>query len=338
MKNLIQICALFSLTAIAGAQQTQLPTIELANDPSASDSNLVLPAFNGQSRITDAKDVTVRILERSGSKENTRSLRLLPMAGSEKLRFSGRADRSIVMQFTPATGDISFQADAARMDELVNTPGLPMGQDAVRAALQHLAALRLMPENPRELVVRHIGGVRLAQVDDGVPTQEFNKITSVQFGRRIGGIDVAGPGSKIIVQLGEDGRLVGLTRRWSELTMVPSTTRDMVPASAIPAIVSLDLQKTHDKAMKIQAGQPRLGFFDDGKGRIEPAWLTTAKVSHDPTVHEFAQSGEKLDALSVVAALRNSTADFVQQERAQVAPSHAQETDSSSADLDRKDD
>ena len=338
MKNLIQTCALLSLTALTGAQDTQVPTIELAQDPSSSDSSLVLPAFNGIAKVRDAKDVTVRILELSGSRENTRSLSLFPLAGSDKLRFEGRFDRSIVMQFTPSTGDISFQADAAGMDELADTPGLPFGQNAVQTALQHLALLELMPENPSELVVRHIGGVRLAQVEDGVPTREFNKVTSVHFGRRIGGVEVSGPGSKMIVQLGENGRLVGLTRRWSELEMVASSKRDMVPAGAVPAQVSLDLQKTHDKAMKINASQPRLGFFDDGKGRIEPAWFTTAKVSYDPLVHEFAQSGEAINALSVISALRKSTADFVQQDRAQEAPTEAPEEAGGSADAQGTDD
>lgn len=337
MKNVIQICTLFTLTALAAAQEIQTPSVELVKGPSRSDASLVLPSFKADGKVRDAKDVTVRILERSGCDENTSRLRLFPLAGSDKLRFEGRKDRSIVMQFTPSTGDISFQADAMGMDQLADTPGLPFGQDAVRTALQHLAVLELMPANPTELVVRHIGGMRLAQVDDGVPTREFNKVTTVHFGRRLGGIDVSGPGSKMIVQLGENGRLVGLTRRWSELTMSASSKRDLVPAKAVSGLVTLNLQETHGDSMEIKAGQPRLGFFDDGKGRVEPAWFTTASVTYDPLVHEFAQFGESVQALSVISALRNSTADFVQEERAQEAPSHASESEVNTLEDQRKD-
>lgn len=317
MKNTILTLIALSLASTATAQDLTVDAVRLEAQPAAT--TLRLPAFEGIRSEASGQELATRLVAWSGSEEPLLGIRLQPQMKGTKLSFQGRYDTSIAFQFEPTTGDLSFQVDPAGIDELADTPGLPTGQDAVRRALQHLQGLDLLPKDPRQLVVRHIGGERMAHFD-GETTQDFAKVTMVHFGRRLGGFEVGGPGSKIVVGLGENGRLVSLVRRWQELDLVQGSAERMLPSEKVGPMTQQDLARTHEKAMKIEAGTPELGFYDDGKGRIEPAWFTQAKVSHDPEVHAFAQSGEVLDALSVVPALEGSLLDTYQQRRAEVLP------------------
>lgn len=320
MKNTILSLIALTLASTATAQDLTADAVRLEAQPTAT--SLRLPAFEGLRSEADGQKLAQRLVAWSGSEEPLLGVRLAPQLKGTKLTFQGRFDTSIAFEFEPTTGDLSFQADPAGIDALADTPGLPTDQDAVRRALQHLQGLDLLPEDPRQLVVRHIGGERMAHFD-GETTQDFAKVTMVHFGRRIGGFDVGGPGSKIVVGLGENGRLVSLVRRWQELDLVQGSAARMLPAEEIGTLTQQDLMRTHDKAMKVDAGTPELGFYDDGKGRIEPAWFTQAKVSHDPEVHDFARSGAVLDALSVVPALEGSRLDTYQQRRAAALPNLA---------------
>lgn len=317
MKNTILTLIALSLASTATAQDLTVDAVRLEAQPAAT--TLRLPAFEGIRSEASGQELATRLVAWSGSEEPLLGIRLQPQMKGTKLSFQGRYDTSIAFQFEPTTGDLSFQVDPAGIDELADTPGLPTGQDAVRRALQHLQGLDLLPKDPRQLVVRHIGGERMAHFD-GETTQDFAKVTMVHFGRRLGGFEVGGPGSKIVVGLGENGRLVSLVRRWQELDLVQGSAERMLPSEKVGPMTQQDLARAHEKAMKIEAGTPELGFYDDGKGRIEPAWFTQAKVSHDPEVHAFAQSGEVLDALSVVPALEGSLLDTYQQRRAEVLP------------------
>ena len=329
MKNTILTLIALSLASTATAQDLTVDAVRLEAQPAAT--SLRLPAFEGLRSTANGQELAQRLVAWSGCEEPLLGIRLTPQLKGTKLDFQGRLDTSIAFQFEPTTGDISFQADPAGIDALADTPGLPTGQDAVRRALQHLQGLGLLPEDPRQLVVRHIGGERMAHFD-GETTQDFAKVTMVHFGRRLGGFDVGGPGSKIVVGLGENGRLVSLVRRWQELDLVEGSAERMLPAEEVGPLTQQDLAKAHEKAMTIEAGTPELGFYDDGKGRIEPAWFTQAKVSHDPEVHAFARSGEVLDALSVVPALEGSQLDTYQQRRALVTPDLATAADDAAAD------
>ena len=68
----------------------------------------------------------------------------------------------------------------------------------------------------------------------------------------------------------------------------------------------------------------------------KPALWTTFTTSSSTLA--MTSGGEAIDALSVISALRKSTADFVQQDRAQEAPTKAPEEAAGSADAEAKDD
>jgi len=318
MKNLLTTCLVLSAPALAASEtQRELPTVELQPLESKFEPRQ-LPSFDGVAfgPAAEAETLAGRLLEAAGAQEPLGLVKFSVSPDGSKLRFQGALHTSTCLVITPRTGDISFQTDVEGMDLEQDTPGLPTGADAVDRALQHLAATDLLPANQSELFVQHVGGIRMGALDESGETTEYTKLTSVHFGRRIAGIPVGGPGSKIIVHLGEYGRLVGVTRRWTELEVRVHAPEELLGAAEVPVRVASDLQSTFCSAERIRGRQPALGFYDDGKGRIEPAWFTEAELTYE---------GEAQFALSIVPALRTSTADFLQGETPYRAPVDAAE-------------
>jgi hypothetical protein len=52
------------------------------------------------------------------------------------------------------------------------------------------------------------------------------------------------------------------------------------------------LKREWAHAERIVAQVPDLGYYDDGKGHIEPAYFVRADVEYDASVHAFAADGE----------------------------------------------
>ncbi len=318
MKNLILTGALICASTLpAFGQEAGLPILELTAPQSAKAQAAGLPSFRGIAfkASSSPESLASQLLEAAAVREAGSLVKFTPSSDGSKLRYQGVMHPSTCLEINTLTGDISFQTDVKDMNAEASTPGLPSGTTAVRRALQHLRSTGLLPDNKRELFVQHVGGLRMASLNEAGQTREFAKVTTVHFGRRINGVNVGGPGSKIIVQLGEHGRLVGVSRRWMELKMEAHSSKDVLRDTEVGAAISLDLMSTHNTAKAIRAAQPSLGFYDDGAGRIEPAWFTQAQL-------EYAD--ETIDAISVVSALRKSSADFVQCEPALVAPQEAE--------------
>jgi len=330
MKNLILIAAL-AVPAVAQTTGRDLPSVNFAGQPVAGPqtANISL-SFRGIPSVaaTDMQQTARRLFEATSSLEKLDSVKLVSSITGDKQRFNGVIDPSAFVEINTTTGDISFSKGFAGYEDEIDTPNLPMGQDAVRRALQHLRELDMLPGNPREVVVNHVGGLRMGSVDEQGITREFQKLTTVHFGRKFGGIPVGGPGSKIIVHLGQGGELVGLHRRWNELEPIQHEAGDFVALEEASARITEQLAREWNRAESIQAGRPEFGFFDDGKGTVEPAWFTQATLSYDAELHAFAKDGEEAPtAICVTPALRISKADFDQQGRADAQPTRAEQVE-----------
>lgn len=246
---------------------------------------------------------------------------------ANKMMHVGRTDPSAHFRIDKTTGDFSFSKGMKGYYNDRETMGLPGKDKAEEVAKKHLTDLGLMPEKQEEMVVRHIGGLKQVDIAPDGKAQERDKLVTVHFGRQIDGIDVGGPGSKIIVQLGANGELVALHKRWIEVTEEKKADGDFGRPFDITQKITEKLKKDGAKAKKIDAGTPEFGYFDDGEGNIEPAYFFEAELSYDPAVigldeepvaKEKKEHKEKYHG--VVPALKNSKANFSQLERAKTPP------------------
>ena len=78
---------------------------------------------------------------------------------------------------------------------------------------------------------------------------EYDKLRTVHFGRQIDGIDVGGPGSKITVQLGANGELVSVNRRWVEVTEEKQHSSAFKGPGDVVKSMKTKLQKDGEKAV-----------------------------------------------------------------------------------------
>ena len=234
----------------------------------------------------------------------------------------GRLDPSAHFRVDKNTGDFSFNKGMKGYLTDKPTMGLPQGDKAVEVAKKHLSDLGEMPGNQEEMVVRHIGGLKQVDVDAEGKAVEKDKLVTVTFGRQIDGIDVGGPGSKIVVDLGANGELVGLHKRWIEVTEEKKGPPDFLLEFDIKGKGQKKLQEDGGKAKSIESKGPDFGYYDDGKGHIEPAYFFDAEFTYD--LEDGENPGKKHEHkekyLAAVSALRQSKADFDQQEKAKKPP------------------
>ncbi|NEX22920.1 hypothetical protein G3480_21890 [Thiorhodococcus mannitoliphagus] len=281
--------------------------------------NRIFRSEKGFPGFTAAKDVAKSLWRASGLKAD---LELKYNESGSALTATLKEDPSAYFRMDTRTGDFSFSKGLAKYSDPSDTKGLPGKNEAIDLALAHLERLGLMPKDGNQLVVQAVGGVGMSAQDEKGNLRDFEKLTSVHFGRQIDGIDVGGPGSKIVVHLGQDGELVGLHKRWIELQSMSKVSREsFLQEAEIKERALKHLQTEWNKASKIVTALPEPGYFDDGKGHIEPVYFVQAQIQH---VQEGgARDGENQDPapyLGVIPALRYSVADLRQLAPATKAP------------------
>jgi hypothetical protein len=232
----------------------------------------------------------------------------------------GADDPSASFRLDQQTGSFSFNSGFRPYAAGPTTSGLPQGEQAVELAKRTLGDLGLLPESQDQLFVQHVGGLRAAERDERGTLQTSDKLVTVHFGRKIGGVEVGGPGSKIVVTMGSGGELVALNRRWLEGTEERKSARELLSREQVLAAVSAKVKRDGVGARRVKIGTPKAGYYDDGRGNIEPAYFVVAEL-----VFDDAKDGRGGTAryLEVIPALKAPRADFVQETRAERPPAAA---------------
>lgn len=168
-----------------------------------------------------------------------------------------------------------------------STFALPTEKTAAAMAEKHLKKLDLLADES-ELVLLHVGGVNMDVYNPETGEKaSYEKLRTVRYGRKISGLSVVGPGSRIIVKLGTNGQLNGLVYNWADYS-----AEDISSEIAIRSIDSLDQEinsKVKSAAKEGTSGSinKELLMYDDGKGHIEPAIYVKTDI-------EFASGNEVL--------------------------------------------
>ncbi|MBK1724423.1 hypothetical protein [Thiocystis violacea] len=281
--------------------------------------NRIFRSEEGFPGFTAANDVAKSLLRESGLKAD---LELKYNESGSALYATLKEDPSAYFRMDTRTGDFSFSKGLAKYSDPSDTKGLPGKDEAIDLALAHLERLGLMPKDGDQLVVQGVGGVGMSAQDEKGIVRDFEKLTSVHFGRQIDGIKVGGPGSKIVVHLGQDGELVGLHKRWIELQAMEKVSREsFLKEAEIKERALKHLQTEWNKASKIVTVLPEPGYFDDGKGHIEPVYFVQATIQHElEGGARDADNQNPAPYLGVIPALRYSVADLRQLAPATKAP------------------
>lgn len=185
--------------------------------------------------------------------------------------FTSSEDSSAVFDVASSTGTFLFNSGLKNYSKEGSTRDLPSQKNAPELAYKYLDKLHYLPENKQEMNLARVGGLSMAAAKEGKTSEKYEKLVTVYFRRILGGMDVRGRGSRILVQLGEQSSLVGVIRSWAEVKDQKHSRNQVKNDKLIFQEIRRRLIQMAGQAEEIVVQKAKLVLFDDGRGVIEPA-------------------------------------------------------------------
>ena len=191
--------------------------------------------------------------------------------GSTRVGYSSDEDPSASFEVDSLTGSFLFNGGLKQYREEKSTPDLPTEGDAVELSQMWLQEIGLSPSS-EELQIAHVGGLNLAATDGKTGSEIFEKLKTVRFSRVLGGLPVHGD-ARIIMQLGESGKLAAMIYQWPEIgERQKLSSRQLVPAEKLQDRARGEIESMSKKALEAKLTEVELVLYDDGLGVMEPAY------------------------------------------------------------------
>jgi hypothetical protein len=195
------------------------------------------------------------------------------------VRYVSDNDVNTTLEHNLVTGDLSFNRKFSRyIGEF--TPKLPDDEQAVEIAMAFLEENQLMPTRKEQLKVAHIGGLRSNIVDkDGNPGPVIDKLRTISFSRSLGNLPVIGAGSKVVVNIGDRGEVIGVIKRWRELS-APKYLKDNEILTEKEALKKLKAQIALEfgKESQWDIASQQLAYYDNNDSVIQPVYAYQTKI------------------------------------------------------------
>jgi len=218
------------------------------------------------------------------------------------VRYVSPKDPNTTFEHNLLTGDLRFHRNFARYLGDYK-PALPTTEEAVNAAVVFLEENKLLPAVKTELKIAHIGGLRATSFISGKRSGPvIDKLITLNYAREIDGLPVIGPGSKMVIDIGEKAEIISLTRHWRELSpksteLSPSELFTLTDANRL--LKKLILTEFGDKA-KFETLQTHMAYFDNNGPTLQPVFAFQTKVFLPD------QQAASFDYMGIVPAMRKS--------------------------------
>ena len=261
-------------------------------------SNHYIYSFENPSLLS-AKDSTQIIQKFLGK----RDVGDLYKSNENTVYFVSKEEVSETLEHDLNTGNFTFNK-SMRKYKGDFVPKLPASQEAIMLAQKFLEQNGMRPKVNDELKIAHIGGVRASSVIDGKkPGPVIDKLVTVTYGRAIGNLPVIGPGSKIVVKLGDSGEVMGAIHRWREIN--PSSKKLVPPEEIISSKEAEEMAKRQimaeyggNTAYRILGSGE--AYYDNNGRLLQPVYTFEVSISmQDKRVKPF-------NYLCVIPMLKNS--------------------------------
>lgn len=243
--------------------------------------------------------VTKRLLERFMGTSDLASTH----RAESTIYYVSPTDVYTTFEHNVTTGDLRFHRGMARyMGDYV--PRLPSREEALRGAEQFLKTNELLPRNPREMKLAHVGGLRASNVIDGQRAGPvIDKLVTLTFSRVIDSLPVIGPGSKLVLDLGEKAEVVSLTRHWRELdptSRQPLSGKELFSPAEAEAMARRQIQAEYGANVRYEIKGSGKAYFDNDGQYLQPVYTFETRIAvEDEHVKPF-------DYLCVIPMVRRS--------------------------------
>lgn len=189
-------------------------------------------------------------------------------------------DRSNFAMLDTETGMISFSQGMA--DQIDERPGdLPDGRRARALAREFLMEAGLWPRGEKQVTSPHIGHIRSATFnpETGEESGPMLQMLTVYFGRMIDDTEVIGSASKMIVQIGDGGKVVGAGVNWREIAQaMPLSQRQLRSSDQLTSDIQNFLRREFVQGERLTVRQLGLFYYDNGGDYIQPVIGFEVKV------------------------------------------------------------
>jgi hypothetical protein len=185
-------------------------------------------------------------------------------------------------------------------------PQLPSKEEAIRLSEDFLSKNALSPRNSNELKMVHFGGLRASSVIDGKKAGPvIDELATVNFGRVIDNIPVIGPGSKIVVNLGDKGEVIGLIHRWRELSAASKKEvqpEEMISQQEAEEMAKRQIMAEYGKSASYKILGSNRAYYDNNGKILQPVYMFETTIS----IESKDQRIKPFDYLCVIPMLKNS--------------------------------
>lgn len=290
MKKMKSIVALITMTLALG---TNVSADELTRkNPLPDQSFLHLAArsnnYIGNKELITYQAIPVKMLNQSDAQEllgrimkstrenNSSFEKVQQLTG--RFIFTSVNDPSAVFDIDQKNGSFLLNFGLGKYTAEESTSNLPSVQAAPELARKYLSETGNMPKNSNEMLVAHVGGLDMSVSKEGKSTGAYKKLVTVQFSRKLNGLPVQGPGSRIVMHLGENGNLTGMIRNWPQVEARKIQPAELKSDELIRKDIRSQLCALTGHSEKNTDQKSTIVLFDDGRGVIEPALFVTAKA------------------------------------------------------------
>lgn len=208
------------------------------------------------------------------------------------------SDANITLEQDLTNGNFSFsKIDRRYMGDYV--PALPSSEEAIKIGAAFLREHGLQANNENELQLEHVGGLR-AQSQKG---KIIDKVITLTYGRKLDSLPVIGPGSKIVINIGDKGEVVGLTRRWREVSTSKRTmikTTELMSAEEAEAVAKKQITAEFGEKATFELKSAEKAYYDNNGKILQPVYVFETVVDlHDKSI-------QPTPYLCIIPMLRNS--------------------------------
>jgi len=261
--------------------QVYLYSFEKTNPVTTDDSKQMINDYLG---IKDAKNLTLN------KDENV-------------VYFVSDADVNTTFEQNLSNGNFEFSKITKQYDDLV--PELPSKDEAVKLAENFMKNKNIFPGNAAQLQLIHNGGVRSQAVVNGQKAGPVvDKLITLTYGRVLDSIPVIGAGSKIIINIGDKGEVLGLIRRWREVNV---SDRKLLKAEEM--FTQNEAEEQARKQVQAEFGQAPFeiisssrSYYDANGGYIQPVWAFNVSIN----LNQQDKNVQAEKYLCIIPMLKNS--------------------------------
>ena len=215
------------------------------------------------------------------------------------------ADEDVNTTFEQHLGNGNFSFSKLTKDYLAKDEiSLPSKEESIRIAEKFMDTKGIAPKTISEMRLVHSGGLRSQSVIDGKKAGPIiDKLITLTYGRVVDSVPVIGSGSKIIMNIGENGEVVGMTRHWRELDQ--QSRKELKPTEILSRkeaeeLATKQIMEEFGAGTSIRIKSAQKSYYDGNGNILQPVW------AFDTELKLGGENREPVKYLCIIQMMKNS--------------------------------